>query len=165
MGSGRIVGWLALPVVAGAMVYVLIGVLSGGGQVPARDPLDAYNQSAHPIMYVIPGYFSTYGDFSLWQETGWGKPMNEFLVTRVPRAYGTDLYLGWSVLLLAGHRARLDDPATAGVPPPPRAARSRSELRSGVCWLSQPRLRRSPVQGRRPSASSGWVSRSRRPRT
>ena len=102
VGSGRIVGWLALPVLAGAMVYVLIGVLSGGGQVPARDPLDAYNQSAHPIMYVIPGYFSTYGDFSLWQETGWGKPMNEFLVTRVPRAYGTDLYLGWSVLLLAG---------------------------------------------------------------
>jgi hypothetical protein len=97
----RLAGWFALPVVAGAAVYALIGVVSGGGQVPARDALDAYNQSSHPIMYVIPGFFSTYGDFSLWQETGWGKPLNEFLVARVPRAYGTDLYLGWSVLLLA----------------------------------------------------------------
>jgi hypothetical protein len=100
-GLARLVGWFVLPVMAGAVVYMLIGVVSGGGQVPARGALDAYNQSAHPIMYVIPGYFSTYGDFSLWQETGWGKPLNEFLVTRVPRAYGTDLYLGWSVLLLA----------------------------------------------------------------
>ena len=51
---------------------------------------DAYVQSAHPLMYLIPGYASI-------GRTG----LDTWLAQTVPRARYVNLYLGWSVLVLA----------------------------------------------------------------
>jgi hypothetical protein len=90
-GLLRTIGWTALPVVAAAAIYVSIGFLGEFADVPERDPRDLYVQSAHPLMYVLPGAFSIWGD--------WGQ---DLLVRTAPRGMGTNLYLGLPVLLLAG---------------------------------------------------------------
>lgn len=87
----RTAGWAALPVVVATATYLAIGFIGEFADVPERDPRDLYVQSAHPLMYVLPGAFSTWGD--------WGE---DLLVRVAPRGMGTNLYLGIPVLLLAG---------------------------------------------------------------
>ncbi len=82
----------AVPVVAGLVAYVGIGVANGFADVPTRESSDLYTQSAHPLMYLLPGH-------SAW---AWGEGPYEALVDAVPRAVGTNSYLGLSVLALAG---------------------------------------------------------------
>lgn len=87
----RIAGWVAGPLAAGLVVYLAVGVLTSFRDVPGRDPGDFYVQSAHPLMYAVPGYASRY----------WGHGPYDRLVEAVPRAVSTNLYLGVSVLALA----------------------------------------------------------------
>jgi hypothetical protein len=94
----RDVGWRWLAQVAPAAVipglglgiYLLIAVLSRFAGVPSRPIADAFQESAHPLMYVIPGWGSI-----------WGNGPYEFLLHAVPRATETNLYVGCGVLLLA----------------------------------------------------------------
>jgi hypothetical protein len=81
----------AAPVVAGLAAYLLIGLGSSFSDVPTRAAEDLFNQSAHPLMYVVPGY-------GAW---AWGEDPYDTLVEAVPRAANTNLYLGISTLLLA----------------------------------------------------------------
>ncbi len=75
--------------VAGLVVYVSIAVLSQFSGVPNRSVADAFQESAHPLMYVIPGWGSI-----------WSNRPYDFLVRIVPRAKETNLYVGYSVILL-----------------------------------------------------------------
>lgn len=82
--------WSFAPVVVAAVATLALG--SGAvDEVPQRTRAEAYEQSAHPLMYVIPGYASIYG-----------KETADLLTTAVPRAMFANLYVGVSVLLLAG---------------------------------------------------------------
>jgi hypothetical protein len=111
----------AVPVLAGVAAYLAIGVATSFADAPERAAADLYTQSSHPLMYVIPGT-------TAWL---WGEGPYETLVDVVPRAAGTNSYLGISVLLLgavgagwvigrvlrAGWRRRADGPRSG--PPPP----------------------------------------------
>jgi hypothetical protein len=72
-------------------VYYLVGMSSSQGGAPERTIQEIYDQSLHPLMLVLPGAFS-------W----WGQGGYELLFKIIPRAYDTNLYLGISTLLLAG---------------------------------------------------------------
>jgi hypothetical protein len=80
----------AIPI-AGIALYVLIGALSHFGGAPARSVADAYQESASPLMYVVPG----------WQSS-WGNAPYNLLVRHVPRAQYANLYLGYTVIACAG---------------------------------------------------------------
>jgi hypothetical protein len=89
-------GWAGIPVTAAMLLYVILVVVGGAtAETPERSSDDAYALSAHPLMFVLPGQVSA------WREIGFGTDLYEFLVRTVPRAAQTDLYLGWSVLVLA----------------------------------------------------------------
>lgn len=87
----RIAMWAVTPILASTVLYVLIGLTGGSEDIPDRDPRDSYIQSAHPLMYLLPGYFSS-----------WGGSLADLTASLVPRAAGTNLYLGMSTLVLAG---------------------------------------------------------------
>ncbi|TAN34318.1 hypothetical protein EPN29_02840 [bacterium] len=73
----------------GLAVYVLIGALSHFGGVPTRSVEDAFQESAQPLMFVIPGWHSV-----------WGNGPDDFLVRHVPRARYANLYVGYTVMAL-----------------------------------------------------------------
>ena len=75
--------WLVL-----LLVFWLIGLATSFTDVPHRSSTDAYEQSAHPLMFLTP------------TSKVWGTSPQEFLARVVPRAKGTALYLGLSVALL-----------------------------------------------------------------
>lgn len=76
--------WLAL-----LGMYRLIGLSSAASDVPIRTIAEIYDQSAHPLMYVLPGMFS------------WGAHGNALLLYLVPRATSVNIYIGITVLMLA----------------------------------------------------------------
>ena len=83
---GSIVGvWIAA---YGA--YYAIGITGSPDAVPARALNDAYDQSAQPLMYLLPG-----------ASANWDKGLNDLLVWLVPRAIHSSLYVGLSVVALA----------------------------------------------------------------
>jgi hypothetical protein len=102
--------WVGAPAVAAAFLLVMLVESRGAAaEVPQRTSQDAYELSAHPLMFVLPGQVSA------WRDSGVGAELHQFLVRTVPRAVQTDNYLGWSVLALAAigliwavrHRVRL----------------------------------------------------------
>ncbi len=70
--------------------YYLVGKSSSQGGAPDRTLQEIYDQSLHPLMLVLPGAF-----------TWWGQSGYEMLYKIIPRAYDTNLYMGVTVLLLA----------------------------------------------------------------
>jgi hypothetical protein len=86
MGTGVVIGLIWMAAVG---LYGVIGLASPSGSVPPRPISDTYLQSAHPLMYVLPGKFS------------WGEHGDSWLLHLVPRAVWVNLYLGLSVLALA----------------------------------------------------------------
>lgn len=80
----------ALIPVAGLAAFVLIGSLSNFGGLPNRSVVDAYQESASPLMFVIPGWHSI-----------WGSGPDDFLVRHVPRALYANLYVGYTVMALS----------------------------------------------------------------
>lgn len=70
--------------------YWYIGTHSPSTVIPARTTQDAYEQAAHPLMYIVPGSFSV-----------WGHGTNQELAKHVPTAAATNLYVGLSTLALA----------------------------------------------------------------
>lgn len=72
-------------------LYYTVGMSTSAEDIPVRTAQEAYQQSASPLMYVLPGGYSFWGGF-----------LNEYLVRNVPRALNTGLYLGISTLVLAG---------------------------------------------------------------
>jgi hypothetical protein len=117
--------WAGAPAAAASFLYIILVVLGGAAaEAPERASEDAYALSAHPLMFVLPG------DVSTWRESGFGAELHDFLVRTVPRAAHTDLYLGWSVLVLAAigliwavrHRRAGWSPAYRQLAPPVVAA-------------------------------------------
>jgi hypothetical protein len=89
-------GWAAGPAAAASFLYLVLVVFRGAaGEAPVRGSQDPYALSAHPLMFVLPG------SVSAWRKIGFGTDLYDFLVRTVPRAAYTDLYVGWSVLVLA----------------------------------------------------------------
>ncbi len=86
----RLVPFVVVPWIVSTVVYVAIGVVTKFNGVPSRSLQDAYDLSAHPLEYVLPG------PRMKW----WPSGANEFLVEQVPRASGVNLYLGLSVIAL-----------------------------------------------------------------
>jgi hypothetical protein len=80
---------LAVPLLAVAASTVVLG-LSGHSGVPTRALEDAFQESAHPLMYLLPGHGSI-----------WGPAPYQLLVRLVPRAEYVNSYLGISVIVLA----------------------------------------------------------------
>lgn len=72
------------------VLYYLVGMSSSKGGAPERSIQEIYDQSLHPLMLVLPGAFS-------W----WGQSGYELLHKIIPRAFDTNLYVGVSILLLA----------------------------------------------------------------
>jgi hypothetical protein len=77
------------PWLVSTAAYVGIGVLTAFKGVPPRPIQDAYDQASHPLMFVVPGFGQR-----------WPSGTDEWLVRHVPRAAGTNLYVGLSVLAL-----------------------------------------------------------------
>lgn len=79
--------WLLL-----SAAYYFIGMSAQGAEsVPIRTLQEAYEQSANPIMYFLPGPFSP-----------WGAGLHEwFTVKFIPRAYPITLYIGFVAFALA----------------------------------------------------------------
>jgi hypothetical protein len=71
--------------------YWYAGTNSTSTTIPPRTSQEAYLQSTHPLMYVVPGPYSR-----------WGHTPHNWLANNVPQAVGTNLYIGLSVLSLAG---------------------------------------------------------------
>jgi hypothetical protein len=86
----RLAGLSTLPWLASVAVYYAMGKATNFADVPVRESPDFFEQSAHPLMYLVPGSFSPL----------WGDGPPTWLAEQVPRAAGANLYLGWSVLLL-----------------------------------------------------------------
>jgi hypothetical protein len=84
-------GLTLLPWAGAAAAYVLIGAATSFADVPDRPISEFYDQAAHPLMFVWPG-----------SQSIWGDGISQALADRVPRAFGANLYLGLSVLVLAG---------------------------------------------------------------
>jgi hypothetical protein len=93
----RLLCWALVPVAVAGAVQVFIGRLTGFEDQPARPVSDVYEQSAHPLMYVMPGYASSWTRAGA-RVTDWSY---RTLVDLVPRAHQTNLYIGLSVLALA----------------------------------------------------------------
>ncbi len=70
-------------------VYWVVGHSAPAASIPVRSIDEIYQQSAHPLMYVLPGAF-----------TGWGAFLTQKLVKHVTRAAGANLYIGLSVIVL-----------------------------------------------------------------
>lgn len=70
--------------------YAAVSALSHSSGIPIRSAGDAFQESAHPLMYVIPGWGSS-----------WGSAPDNLLVRLVPRAAYANLYVGLSVIALA----------------------------------------------------------------
>ncbi len=85
----KLLGLVAVPWVAALVVYVGIGVATSFSDAPDRPLSDFYEQAAHPLMYVLPGYASD-----------WGAGPYDTLVRHVPRAANANLYIGLSVIAL-----------------------------------------------------------------
>ena len=84
--AGSIVAvWIAI-----YATYYAIGTTGTSDAAPVRTLQDAYDQSAHPLMYILPG-----------ASASWDKGLNDLLVQLVPRAINASLYVGLSVLILA----------------------------------------------------------------
>jgi hypothetical protein len=84
--AGSIVGvWIAT-----YAAYYVLGTTGSAGAAPVRTLAEAYDQSAQPLMYILPG-----------ESASWDKGLNELLVRLVPRAIHTSLYVGLSVVILA----------------------------------------------------------------
>lgn len=86
---------LPIGIIAGSWIaiygsYYLLGLTGSANDIPVRAASDAYQQSANPLMYILPGEFST-----------WGHGLNQMLVAHIPRALHTSLYVGISTLALA----------------------------------------------------------------
>lgn len=74
-----------------AGIYYGVGITAEHAEVPARTVDEIYQQSSHPLMYVLPGMFTV-----AWQGA------YSFLTELVPRAAYTSLYIGVSTLIVAG---------------------------------------------------------------
>jgi len=70
--------------------YWYIGTTSPSTQIPQRSLLEAYQQAAHPLMYIVPGYYSV-----------WGSSIHRWVSHYVPYMFGTNLYVGVSSCILA----------------------------------------------------------------
>jgi hypothetical protein len=80
-----LVCWLSL-----LALYFILGTSTQYSDVPARTLQEIYEQSLHPLMLVLPPVY-----------TWWGHEGNKLLVSLVPRANSTNLYIGISTVLLA----------------------------------------------------------------
>jgi hypothetical protein len=80
---------LAVPALAAASIVVILAFSQQSG-VPTRSLEDAFQESAHPLMYLLPGYGSI-----------WGEGPYQLLLRAVPRAVDTNLYVGISVIALS----------------------------------------------------------------
>jgi hypothetical protein len=80
---------LAVPVLAVAASNAVLALSAHSG-VPSRAVEDAFQESAHPLMYLLPGHGSI-----------WGPAPYTLLVRLVPRAAYVNSYLGISVIILA----------------------------------------------------------------
>jgi hypothetical protein len=85
----RLAGLVVAPWIGAVVLYVGVGLLSSFSDSPDRPLSDFYDQSAHPLMFVLPGFAST-----------WRDGMTQTLVEQVPRAAFVNLYLGLSVIVL-----------------------------------------------------------------
>lgn len=79
---------LVVPMLAVAGSTAVLA-LSGHSGVPTRPIEDAFQESAHPLMYLLPGHGSI-----------WGPAPYKLLVRLVPRAEYVNSYLGISVIVL-----------------------------------------------------------------
>jgi hypothetical protein len=70
--------------------YYAIGITGSPDAVPVRSSADFYDQSAHPLMYILPG-----------ESSSWDHIAYTLLVRLVPRADHSSLYVGLSVVALA----------------------------------------------------------------
>jgi len=73
-----------------ALLYYLIGKSTQYAAIPTRTIEEIYQQSAHPLMYVLPGVFTIFG-----------KGLYHLLVELVPRAAYTSLFIGVSTIGVA----------------------------------------------------------------
>jgi hypothetical protein len=80
---------VAVPALAGIAVVVILA-FAGQSGVPTRSLEDAFQESAHPLMYLLPGHGSI-----------WGAGPYDLLVRTVPRAQFTNSYVGISVIALS----------------------------------------------------------------
>ena len=80
---------LAVPALAAASIVVILAFSQQSG-VPTRSLEDAFQESAHPLMYLLPGYGSI-----------WGGGPYHLLLRAVPRAIETNLYVGIIVIALS----------------------------------------------------------------
>lgn len=80
---------IGIPIVAGAALFSVLALSHQSG-VPARSVEDAFQESAHPLMFLIPGFGSI-----------WGARPYELLVRLVPRAAFANLYIGITVLAMS----------------------------------------------------------------
>lgn len=74
-----------------AVIYYVIGTTSQYSSIPSRSLEEIYEQSSHPLMYIIPSFFSTFGH-----------GIHDFFATLIPRIAGSSLYLGVTILIIAG---------------------------------------------------------------
>ncbi len=79
------------PWAVAAGLALAIGAATSFSDAPDRPLADFYEQAAHPLMFLWPGYSSI-----------WGEGVSGALADLVPRARYTNLYVGLSVLWLAG---------------------------------------------------------------
>jgi hypothetical protein len=91
----RMLTLVAAPCGLALALYVGVGVLTSFSDAPDRPVTDFYQQAAHPLMFVWPGFGSIF----------WGGDVTQVLVDLVPRASFTNVYLGLSVLLLGAFGA------------------------------------------------------------
>jgi hypothetical protein len=89
--TAKLVGGIAASWLVLYLLYYFLGTSSASSEIPVRTLAEAYQQASHPLMYVLPGAFSA-----------WGQGINHALVQLVPRAAQTNLYVGLSLLALAG---------------------------------------------------------------
>jgi hypothetical protein len=85
----RMLGLATVPWAAAYVVYLAIGVGSSFSDAPDRPLTDFYEQAAHPLMFLWPGFASI-----------WGDGVHEALVDLVPRAHNANIYVGLSVVAL-----------------------------------------------------------------
>jgi hypothetical protein len=90
-GRALALGGLALagPALAGVAIVVILAFSQQSG-VPTRPLEDAFQESAHPLMYLLPGNGSI-----------WGEAPYNLLLRAVPRAKDTNSYIGISVIALS----------------------------------------------------------------
>jgi hypothetical protein len=87
--SRRMLALVTVPWAAAFVVYIAIGLGSSFSDAPDRPLSDFYEQAAHPLMFVWPGFASI-----------WGDGVRDALIDLVPRARNANVYLGLSVIAL-----------------------------------------------------------------